>query len=137
MLSDKDLADVKKLFSSRKPFNERSWGLILIEEIEQLRRMKAEPIRRIVGVKAPKRVRCTICRLVRKTDCFATVELVGGGMKFAERRSVEIPICEDCARNALRSQTSSVGLLILGDALESSVRTLVRMEGRCVVAQKR
>jgi hypothetical protein len=142
MLSDKDLADVKKLFSSRKPFNERYWGLILIEEIQQLRRMKATSIRNVRGIKAPKRSRCAVCRLSRKTDCSAKIEIVGG-MWFAESRSVEMPICKDCTTKTLNAQRATIGMLLLNDSLESVLRTLVRYEhmlnGRPVtkrVAQK-
>lgn len=143
MLSDKDLVDVKKLFSSQKAFNYRSWGLILVEEIQQLRRMKAASIRNVIGVKAPKRARCAVCRLPRKTDCSAKIE-VSGGMWFAEHRSVEMPICKECTTKILNAQRAMIGTLLLNDALEGSLRTLVRYEhmisGRPVtkrLAQKR
>lgn len=38
MLTDSDLDCVGKLFKSRKPFNERGWGVLLIREIRRLQK---------------------------------------------------------------------------------------------------
>lgn len=80
---------------------------------------------RIVGITVPKRVICTVCRRVRKTDCSARVEVLGG-IKIGESRSITIPLCRECTRDALNALQDDHGCMILGDAVESSVRTLVR-----------
>lgn len=38
MMTDAEIEDVRKLFKSKKPFNHRAWGLILILELRELRR---------------------------------------------------------------------------------------------------
>lgn len=53
MMTDADLKLVRKLFSSRKPFNWRSWGIELIDEIRTLKKT-IKTVKRAVAPDQPK-----------------------------------------------------------------------------------